>query len=103
MVDTDRQDVVISGLNDYTGGKLKGEASDFQTSKTLKTAKLCSATHAGHEDNPKGKKMMKNFKVARTNMTIRGEGGIRLDSWNLSPEASERLVVVFNQFYTFFS
>ena len=56
MVDTDRQDVVISGLNDYTGGKLKGEASDFQTSKTLKTAKLCSATHAGHEDNPKGKK-----------------------------------------------
>ena len=45
---------------------------------------------------------MKNFKVARTNMTIRGEGGIRLDSWNLSPEASERLVVVFNQFYTYF-
>ena len=35
-------------------------------------------------------------------MTIRGEGGIRLDSWNLSPEASERLVVVFNQFYTYF-
>jgi hypothetical protein len=57
MVDTDRQDVVISGLNDYTGGKLKGEASDFLTSKTLKTAKLCPATHAGHEDNPKGKKI----------------------------------------------
>ena len=47
--------MVISGLNDYTGGKLKGEASDFLTSRTLKTAKLCSATHAGHQDNPKGK------------------------------------------------
>ena len=54
MIDTDREDVIISNLNDYTGGQLKAEASTFDTSKSLKVAKLCTATHAGHEDNPKG-------------------------------------------------
>ena len=54
MVDTDREDVVISNLNDYTGGKLKAETAAYDTDRTLKIAKLCPATHAGNEDNPKG-------------------------------------------------
>ena len=54
MVDTDREDVVISNLNDYTGGKLKAETAAYDADRTLKIAKLCPATHAGNEDNPKG-------------------------------------------------
>ena len=51
--DTDRQDVMISSLNDYTGIALKAEATEFDESKTMKTAKLCAAVHCGNEDNPK--------------------------------------------------
>ena len=52
--DTDREDHHVSGLNDYTGGALKAEASAYEESRTLKVAKLCSAVHAGNQDHPKG-------------------------------------------------
>ena len=55
-MDTDREDVVISNLNDYTGGLLKTETATFDETRTLKVAKLCSATHCGHQDHPKCKK-----------------------------------------------
>lgn len=60
-MDTDREDVVISNLNDYTGGLLKTETATFDETRTLKVAKLCSATHCGHQDHPKCKKDFKNF------------------------------------------
>lgn len=54
-MDTDREDVVISNLNDYTGAILKAETSTFEESRTLKVAKLCTANQCGCQDNPKSK------------------------------------------------
>ena len=53
--DTDREDLNVSMLNDYTGAALKLEASTYEESRVLKVAKLCSAVHCGNVDNPKGK------------------------------------------------
>ena len=53
--DTDKQEIPVSGLNDYTGVQIKQEATGYDETLDFKTIKLCSAIHCGHQDNPKSK------------------------------------------------
>ena len=64
--DTDREDVNVSMLNDYTGAALKLESSTYEESRVLKVAKLCSAVHCGNIDHPKGKTFTLLYRICVT-------------------------------------
>ena len=59
--DTDKQDILVSGLNDYTGVQMKTESTGYDETLDFKTIKLCSAIHCGHQDNPKSKYSVSNL------------------------------------------
>lgn len=50
---TDKEDVQIQLLNDYVGIQLKGEASAYEETRSLKSVRLCPAAQGGANDNPK--------------------------------------------------